>query len=170
MARQTPPDRRVQTIEAALWPMREPAEQATTPETPVRRFTANLSGRSRKTPGEARRFVRLVLEQWRVPAEAAETALLIVSELVTNAVQHAASPNVTLCTSLTARTLLLRVVDDHPHRPLLLRPCDSDDETGRGLLIVKTFATSYGQHPTSTGGTAVWATLHLDAPPPPRRR
>lgn len=89
-----------------------------------------------------------------------DDVLLLVSELVTNAVRHSDSARpggtITLTLSEPAPGLIrIEVTDagspaDTPHvRP---RP-DDHDENGRGLLIVQTIATAWGRHDTATGRT-----------------
>jgi signal transduction histidine kinase len=93
---------------------------------------------------------------------------VIVSELVTNAVRHAGvlSPVITVTVRLTAGTALyVGVHDDHPFRPrALLEPVD--DDSGRGLLIVKELvAEAYGRSgvapDSDLGGKTVWVELPI---------
>ncbi|MFC5719365.1 ATP-binding protein [Streptomyces gamaensis] len=122
----------------------------------------------------ARHAVRDLLRHQRVPLDAdlLQGLLLIVSELVTNAVQHAAllSPEVAVEISLGAQWVRVAVEDDHPYRPKPLH-ADEDRIGGRGLLLVQTIADQAGglcdvEH-TASGGKVVWVALPLAPPPGP---
>ncbi|MFE4533557.1 SpoIIE family protein phosphatase [Streptomyces scopuliridis] len=100
----------------------------------------------------ARRLVRGQLLDWELPA-AVETAQLLVSELVTNAVKHARSRRVGLRLVRTD-ALLCEVIDDEP-APAALLNAGTDDEFGRGLRVVSTLAREWGSS-GSAGGKTVW--------------
>ena len=114
-------------------------------------------------PGRARLFVRRQLEQWGVADDCIDTVLLLTSEVVTNALCHAAPP---LHLALTHGTFGVNVdVSDSSLRaPEVGRP-DFDHEGGRGLWLVETLATAWGQTLTDEK-KSVWFTL---AAPPQRR-
>lgn len=128
---------------------------------------------------QARHAVRDLLTEQSVPVAAAimDGLLLIVSELVTNAVRHAAllSPRIAVQLALGANWLRVAVEDDHPYRPKALE-ADQGDVGGRGLWLVKTLTAEVGgkcgvEH-TRNGGKAIWAELPLTPPatsPPPLR-
>ncbi|MFE4912892.1 SpoIIE family protein phosphatase [Streptomyces sp. NPDC056652] len=100
----------------------------------------------------ARRLVRGQLLRWELPA-AVETAQLMVSELVTNAVKHARSRRVGLRLVRTD-ALLCEVLDDEP-APAALLDAGRDDEFGRGLRVVSTLAREWGTSSSARGKT-VW--------------
>ncbi|MEV6975102.1 SpoIIE family protein phosphatase [Kitasatospora sp. NPDC093806] len=104
-----------------------------------------------ETPGRARRLAAHTLRRWGLE-ELTEATELMVSELVTNAVQHATRP-VTLSLVRTTR-LRCEVGDDSP---LLPRPrrTGPDDERGRGLQIVARCAERWGATRLGTG-KVVW--------------
>jgi anti-sigma regulatory factor (Ser/Thr protein kinase) len=108
----------------------------------------------------ARRFVASVCELWHCE-EASEDAVAITSELVANVVRHAHT-EADLRLELRRQVLTVAVSDGSPdlpvRRPLGVR------ETGLGLGIVATLATSWGANPTSSGGKLVWATIRLRSP------
>ncbi|MGW2036166.1 MULTISPECIES: ATP-binding protein [Streptomyces] len=110
----------------------------------------------------ARRFVSARLSSWRVPEDACANAVLLVSELATNAVLHTFSLRI-LCgiRLLSDAGLRLEVHDrDDSARRLPRRAPGPDDECGRGLLLVQEIADSWGVVPSPlTGGNAVWANL-----------
>ncbi len=118
---------------------------------------------------QVRHAVRDLLTEQAVPVRAAtaDDLLLIVSELVTNAVRHAAalSPRITVEIVVHAGRVRVGVGDDHPHRPKARRT-DHARTSGRGLMLVQAITGEAGgacevEH-TATGGKVVWATLPLD--------
>ncbi|MFC4502663.1 MULTISPECIES: ATP-binding protein [Streptomyces] len=110
----------------------------------------------------ARRSVNAWLTAWRLPGELCADAVLLVSELATNAIRHTLSPRV-LCGAglLPGRGLRLEVHDHDRTEPQLSRRTPGpDDECGRGLLLVEELADTWGVDRSSlTGGNAVWVTL-----------
>ncbi|MFE9452226.1 ATP-binding protein [Streptomyces sp. NPDC006739] len=117
----------------------------------------------RTSVGAARRSIGARLDSWRVPDDACANAVLLVSELVTNAVLHTVSLRI-LCGIglMTDDRLRLEVHDrdDSGRRGLPRRSPGPDDEGGRGLLLVQEIADSWGvDRSTLTGGNAVWANL-----------
>ncbi|WP_052850597.1 ATP-binding SpoIIE family protein phosphatase [Streptomyces avicenniae] len=105
----------------------------------------------------ARSLVRMQLRDWGLEA-VADTATLLVSELVTNALSHARRGPVEL-RLVRADTLLCEVTDDGHERPLLLDPSPTD-ESGRGLQVVSRLARSWGSGHTDHG-TTVWCEQDL---------
>ncbi|MEV4440838.1 ATP-binding protein [Streptomyces sp. NPDC049577] len=116
----------------------------------------------------ARHAVRELIGGRRVPLceESLDGLLLIVSELVTNAVRHAAllSPEVVVEVRVADGWVRVAVEDDHPYRP---KPLQADEECtgGRGLLLVQAIVDEAGgrcdvEH-TASGGKVVWAALPL---------
>jgi two-component sensor histidine kinase len=92
--------------------------------------------------------------------------LLIVSELVTNAVRHAAllSPTLGLEVAVGADWIRVSVEDNHPYRPTALE-ADHSQTGGRGLLLVREITREAGgvcdvEH-TASGGKVIWAVLPL---------
>nr|WP_258052949.1 SpoIIE family protein phosphatase [Streptomyces sp. Ru73] len=110
----------------------------------------------------ARRLVRSQLRSWDLEA-AADTAELLVSEVMTNAVRHAHTQRVVLRLVRTD-ALLCEVSDDDHSLPQLLNVRD-EDEYGRGLRVVSRLAREWGTSRTATGKT-VWFEQSL---PPVRR-
>ncbi|MFC1407592.1 MULTISPECIES: ATP-binding protein [Streptacidiphilus] len=94
--------------------------------------------------------------------------LLIISELVTNAVKHAAllSPQIVVEVVIGSGWVRLSVEDSHPYRPKALQN-DFGRTGGRGLLLVKAITTEAGGvcdvERTADGGKVVWASLPLPA-------
>lgn len=110
--------------------------------------------------GRARAVVREQLRDWGL-AQAADSAELMVSELVTNAVRHSHSRPVAL-RLVRGDTLLCEVDDDDHDLPTLLN-AGPVDEAGRGLRVVTTLARAWGTSRTSAGKT-VWFELTVPRP------
>lgn len=99
----------------------------------------------------ARRFTAALLARWRLPDDEQDTAVLIVSELATNAAQHGHS-DMTLHLTLGPDALHIAVADHGDMgRPMLSYPGDGPDEHGRGLHIVRTLAARLDIHQDSSG-------------------
>ncbi|MDV7219163.1 ATP-binding protein [Streptomyces prunicolor] len=117
----------------------------------------------------ARRHTRDVLSLWRVTGDHTSTAALVVSELVTNAVQHVikampATGPVRLALTLRHRGthLIVEVADPDVRPPLLQGAVELSAESGRGLLIVESVSKEWGYYFPPTGGKVVWCSLALD--------
>ncbi|MGW2046151.1 ATP-binding protein [Streptomyces sp. NPDC001858] len=117
---------------------------------------------------QARHAVRDLLYRQGVPVsdDLAQGILLIVSELVTNAVRHAAvlSPMLAVEIAVGAEWVRVSVEDGHPYRPTALE-ADHGRTGGRGLLLVREIAREAGgvcdvEH-TADGGKVIWAALPL---------
>lgn len=117
---------------------------------------------------QARHAVRDLLYRQGVPVsdDLAQGLLLIVSELVTNAVRHAAllSPVLAVEIAVGADWVRVAVEDNHPYRPTALE-ADHGRTGGRGLLLVREITREAGgacdvEH-TASGGKVIWAALPL---------
>jgi anti-sigma regulatory factor (Ser/Thr protein kinase) len=94
--------------------------------------------------------------------ELADRVSLLVSELATNAVRHAAS-SFTVSIERDASSIRVAVTDAGDGKPLVQSPAPTD-YSGRGLLIVRTLADTWGVTEASDGsGKSVWFTLVLGA-------
>ncbi|WP_251096083.1 SpoIIE family protein phosphatase [Streptomyces sp. Caat 7-52] len=105
----------------------------------------------------ARRFTRRTLRAWGVPRDTIEEALLVVSELVTNALVHTGGP-VRLDMSLVNHRLRLAVADSSPRSPVKPTSIGWEATGGRGILLVEAVSAAWGTVPVS-GGKQVWADL-----------
>ncbi|MFJ9882662.1 ATP-binding protein [[Kitasatospora] papulosa] len=108
----------------------------------------------------ARRLTRARLADWRLTGDTHDAAVLVVSELFTNAVVHTASARV-VC-ELRCDAARLRVsVQDQGHEPGGPRlSLTSDGEHGRGLLLVASMSAAWGSHDAGYhSGRIVWAEL-----------
>ena len=122
-------------------------------------------------PRLARSYVQQVGQGW--PGDVLDDAVLAISELVSNAVRHAAH-RVSLVVTDAQGTVRVEVHDDGDplERSRLsdgeLEQSDSDAEHGRGLFIVAAMAARWGiMEQTPLPGKAVWFELELPAAPGP---
>jgi anti-sigma regulatory factor (Ser/Thr protein kinase) len=111
-------------------------------------------------PSHARAWVRARTPQ--LPHNVREDALLVVSELVTNAVRHG-SPEVELCLCLLPDRVRIAVYDGGDALPVVPSANPSIDRpTGRGLLIVAATASDWGvTRSEGRTGKTVWVELPL---------
>lgn len=110
----------------------------------------------------ARRLAGARLAEWRLDTDTHDAAILIVSELITNAVVHTASERVVCELRCLGRRLRISVQDQGhlPGGPRLSRT--ADDEHGRGLLLVDAMSSAWGSHDAGdASGRTVWAELPL---------
>ncbi len=98
---------------------------------------------------EARRRVRSAIQSWQVPVDP-DTAILLTSELVTNAVRHEAGQAVMLVVTCARGQLRVDVHDTSPSWPAVA-DVPADAETGRGLLLVETLSDEWGFYRTPAG-------------------
>ncbi|MGD3108305.1 SpoIIE family protein phosphatase [Streptomyces sp. YGL11-2] len=105
----------------------------------------------------ARRFTGRTLRTWGV--QELDVALLVVSELVTNAIAHTQG-EVRLDLTLVAGRLRIAVNDASPRAPVKPVSVDWEATGGRGLLLVEAMSESWGSVPLS-GGKQVWSEICL---------
>jgi anti-sigma regulatory factor (Ser/Thr protein kinase) len=116
-------------------------------------------------PMVARGHVRAVACEWGL-AELADTAELLVSELVTNAVQASAklrtlqTPVVHLWVTSDGMSLVLHVWDASPELSVLLDP-DELQEGGRGMLLIETLSKDHGVY-SKPPGKVCWCLIAGD--------
>ncbi|MCM2390568.1 ATP-binding protein [Streptomyces albipurpureus] len=125
-----------------------------------------LDGQLRNAP-QARRFLASTLDRWALQRVLPDAGL-VVSELVTNAVQHALEPGagdlgeypVWLGIFLHPDELVCAVTD-----PSSNPPCPRDAEAsalgGRGLALISALSRTWSWSLTPPRGKTVWATLSL---------
>lgn len=128
----------------------------------------------------ARAHARDVFKNWAIPDDTADMAVLVISELVTNAVRHTRKPDAPPPWAMTAPPgrcvltlwycpdhLLIYVYDDD-RTPPVLRPTRPDAIGGRGLHLVDKLSAEWGYlYPTPTSGKTVYAKLKFPGSPAP---
>jgi serine phosphatase RsbU (regulator of sigma subunit)/anti-sigma regulatory factor (Ser/Thr protein kinase) len=115
----------------------------------------------------ARQFIRETLVSWGLPdgGDRVADAVLLASELVTNAVVHAGT-QVQLTCRLNGTTVEVSVLDRHPARVIPDPPsaaADVDRPSGRGLLLPAALSSSWGVT-YAPAAKAIWFRLGPDSP------
>jgi anti-sigma regulatory factor (Ser/Thr protein kinase) len=115
----------------------------------------------------ARMLVADACRAWGLP-QLVGAGQLVVSELVTNGVEHART-ELLVTVARRGRGLYVAVRDGNPGPPPLVTPTSVDaectDEDGRGFSIVQQVATAWGTVPTHDGaGKLVWASIQRCPP------
>ena len=108
--------------------------------------------------GHARRFARRALRSWGVAVDY-DAALLVVSELVTNALVHT-DGKVRMDLTLVDNRLRIAIADASPRSPVRPTSIGWEATGGRGILLVEALSATWGTLPVS-GGKQVWAELVL---------
>ncbi|MEV8020033.1 ATP-binding protein [Streptomyces sp. NPDC086554] len=115
------------------------------------------------TPDKAlvRHTRQITAEHWRlwhVTGPTADSVVLTVSELVTNAIQHG-NGDLDLKVFHTDNELRVEVTDGNPEAAQL-KPVDAEAVSGRGLFLVAALARDWG---VNVDGTTTWATFRVPA-------
>lgn len=104
----------------------------------------------------ARRFTARTLRWWRVE-DVADEVLLVVSELVTNALVHTQGA-VRVDLTLRGDRVRVCVIDSSPRAPAKPVIVDWESTGGRGLLLVEAVSEAFGSMPVA-GGKQVWSEI-----------
>lgn len=107
-----------------------------------------------------RRFLMATLEAWGAD-QFADDAVLLLSELVTNAVLHAGT-DIEVIIRFDGDVLRVEVGDGSPTMPRV-RHFSMLSGTGRGLALVAGTAKQWDIEPLPTGGKRVWFELQSPA-------
>jgi anti-sigma regulatory factor (Ser/Thr protein kinase) len=129
-------------------------------EPPVSTLRISLPQTS-ASPAQARRQVTRFAEENDVLGRAS-VALLVLSELVTNAVLHGREP-IHVCVRRHPDALLIEVSDGDSHTSHIAPQTrrEPDQAGGRGLQIVNSLARDWGIR-SSDDGKTVWAEVGFD--------
>ncbi|WP_329019565.1 ATP-binding protein [Streptomyces sp. NBC_00690] len=116
---------------------------------------------SPRSVGLARAELRKALDGWGLaPVEA--SALIVLSELFTNAVRHAKVPGREIETRYAPLWRGVRIeVHDASHLLPRVVPAGLDSTGGRGLPLVEELSDAWGVTPRHGPGKVVWAELTL---------
>jgi DNA-binding NarL/FixJ family response regulator len=110
-----------------------------------------------RSPSAARRLARDAFARWEL-GDQWESAELLISELVTNAVTHAGSA-ADVAIRLLPDRLHVAISDDAEDVPAQPSQSPDDGESGRGLAIVEALADRWGTF-SAGGRKTVWFELH----------
>jgi len=108
---------------------------------------------------EARGQVRAAIRAWDIPVDP-DIAVLLASELVTNAIGHEAGKTIVLAITCSFGQLRVDVHDTSRMLPVLV-DAPVDAEAGRGLMLVATLSATWGVYRTPVG-KAVYFTLAFE--------
>jgi anti-sigma regulatory factor (Ser/Thr protein kinase) len=117
----------------------------------------------------ARLHAKSVAAEWGL-RRLAETAELLASELVTNAIQASgrlplpSSPVIHLWLVRDQNSITICVWDASPDMPVR-HDAGPDEESGRGLMIIDTVSSDWGAY-LKDGGKIVWARIDASVSPP----
>jgi anti-sigma regulatory factor (Ser/Thr protein kinase) len=118
--------------------------------------------RHARSVSRARELFRDQAASWCLPQEVTDTAELLLSELMTNAYRHAKVPpgrEIRARCEVTDDRLRVTVTDANDTLPTPGTP-SLDDESSRGLTLVRTLADDWGtQRRTCGTGKQVWFDL-----------
>jgi anti-sigma regulatory factor (Ser/Thr protein kinase) len=115
-------------------------------------------------PAQARSQVRVAISAWDARIDG-DLAVLLTSELVTNAIAHEPGETITLVISCSRDQLRVDVHDTSLALPVLAAAA-ADAETGRGLMLIATLSAEWGFY-RCPGGKAVYFTLAFQPELPP---
>lgn len=125
----------------------------------------------------ARAFVTLAVREWGLPEPCAETAELVTSELVTNAVKQTGRADGPPTPGPTEQVAVISVwvhvvgvvlrieVWDNDTTPPQKREQRPDAENGRGLFLVEALSKRWGAYTPNVGGKVVWAEVGFEQTP-----
>jgi anti-sigma regulatory factor (Ser/Thr protein kinase) len=113
-------------------------------------------------PARGRHALSEILDGWGFAEPAREDVLLVVSELVTNAVLHGAEP-IVVTVVRAAERVRVEVTDGATDASPHSNRVPPEAETGRGLSVVTRLAAAWGWRASPGRGKTVWAELPLQS-------
>jgi anti-sigma regulatory factor (Ser/Thr protein kinase) len=105
----------------------------------------------------ARAFVAAICADAEMPEQATETALLLVSEVVTNAISHGDGQPV-IDIDVQPDRMRVSVTDEAEDSPRVQHP-EALTEHGRGMFLVESLASRWGISRQVPTGKSVWFEL-----------
>lgn len=106
-----------------------------------------------------RTALRQLLDDAGVATEVRETAVLLATELVSNAVEHGGGSSY-LDAAIRPDLLRLEVSDDSPALPTVPADAQAVEERGRGLMLIAALSSRWGAERRRQGKT-VWCEIAL---------
>jgi anti-sigma regulatory factor (Ser/Thr protein kinase) len=110
-----------------------------------------------------RAWSRQTMARWRLSETTTGVVEQLISELVTNSIEHANGVSVTVLLVYAAQTLRIEVRDNDSGNLPVLKDPELADTDGRGLIIVEALADHWGVRVTDTG-KSVWCDLAIPQP------
>lgn len=107
----------------------------------------------------ARSALRRLLDEAGVAQDVRETAVLLATEMVTNAVEHGGGSSY-LDATVRPDVVRLEVSDESTRLPTPSESVDDLDERGRGLLLIAAMSSAWGAERRARGKT-VWCEIGL---------
>jgi two-component sensor histidine kinase len=111
--------------------------------------------------GCVRAQIRSLVSHWGLPEDCSDRLLMIVNELVANAIDHART-NCDITVRHSRSLVRVLVADDSPLPPRV-PPHDVHAARGRGLQMVKALANRWGWT-TRHRGKTIWAAVDCSQP------
>lgn len=151
-----------------LWPAPRAGFGAGPPSYP--RLATRTPGTGAGSLRAAREFTAATLARWGI-AERSDDIVVVVSELLTNAVRHVLPADawggqpVRLGLLQPGPCVLCAVADPSYHAPTLREP-GGFDENGRGLHVVGSLSDDWGWTAPTPRGKVVWAMFATGSMPP----
>jgi hypothetical protein len=121
--------------------------------------------REPQAAAQARSQVRAVIRHWKIPVDP-DIAVLLASDLVTDAITHGNGETITLAIACSRCHLRIDVYEASPSPPAAVAEA-ADKERGHGLVLIAALSTQWGSFRTPAG-KAVYFTLAFQ--PALRRR
>lgn len=111
--------------------------------------------------GRARALVSSVLAAWDLEKHLADCAEIVISELLTNAVDHTETLRSTIVIERRGSIAVRIGISDQSHAAPFVKSATGDAESGRGLRLVDALSRIWG-YDTHRWGKVTWA--EIEAP------
>jgi len=113
----------------------------------------------KRSAAQAREDIRLILLTWALPS-LCDTAELVATELLANAVEHAKASDVKMSIARLGKWVEISVFDPGSGRPTM-HSASPDDEGGRGVMMIDALCSAWGWENSTPTTKRVWARLAL---------
>jgi len=118
------------------------------------------------TARQARKEVSDAIAAWNIKIDL-DVAVLLTSELVTNAITHDGGDDILLAISCCYCQFRVDVHDTSKSLPVPMTDVPLDFEAGRGLMLVDSLADQWGYYRTATGKAVFFTLTFLPELPQP---